>query len=122
MLSRRNSISDPCIPYLSLYRMRTHFECAGFFSKLLEPGHGRRNMFKVLFHLLTKAYIKTANIRETGNSEIKMENMEFVARKDFTEKRSLYAQERTLVRFSKGKGSTMGKNTPCPLHWHQKAP
>ena len=68
----------------------TNLECGGFFSKLFEPRHGR-NVLKVMFHLVAKAHVQTADIGEARDSEIKMKNMESIARKDFTEKSRLYA-------------------------------
>ena len=55
--------------------------------------HVPRNVFEVSFHLLAKAHVETADIREARNSEIKVKYMEPIARKHFTEKGSLYARQ-----------------------------
>jgi hypothetical protein len=75
------------------FDQNAYLECPGFFSKPLKTRRVRRNVFKVSFHLLAKAHVETANIRETRNSEIKVEHMEPITRKHFAEKSSLYAQQ-----------------------------
>lgn len=93
MLSRGTRSVPLHHPLLFSLNQNAYLECAGFSSKLVEARHAHRNVFKVSFHLLAKAHIETANVRETRNSEIEVENMEPVARKHFTEKSSLYVEE-----------------------------
>lgn len=90
MLGTRSApLHHPLLPSL---HQNAYLECGGFCSKLLEARHVRRNILKISFHLLAKTYIETANVRETRNPEIEVENMEPVTGKHFTEKSRLYAQ------------------------------